>query len=163
MTVDQVFKSLGDFIKTLVLCPIVKGQKNFVPPPNGPFIVMTQVGQNRLGTNEDSYDTLTQNKTITRYTQYDIQLDFYGDGSGDRAGIVETAFRDEYGTENFGNLIQPLYCTDAKQMPLINGEQNYEQRWTIVASMQANLDVIVAQQSATQLSVTPVNVNVTYP
>lgn len=162
MTIDEVFKALGDFIKPLVLCPIIRGQKNFVSMPKGPFILMTQKAQNRLGFDEVTYNGV-DNQTLTRYTQYDIQLDFYGAASGDLAGIVETAFRSEYACEKFGSDIQPLYCSDAIQMPLVNAEQNYEERWTLTASMQANLDVVLGQQSANTLVVTPVNVEATYP
>ena len=161
MTIDDVMKSLGDFIKTLVLCPIIKGQHNNVPMPKGEFILMTQKGQDRLAFNEVTYNGI-DNRTLTRFTKYDIQLDFYGVGSGDRAGAVETAFFDAYACEFFGENIQPLYCSNAIQMPLVNGEQNYEERWTLTASLEANLDVVIGQQSANSLTVVPVNVEATY-
>jgi hypothetical protein len=46
-----------------------------------------------------------------------------------------------------------LYCSDGHQMPLTTGEQQYETRWTLTASLQYNPTVSIPQQSANTLAV----------
>ena len=42
--------------------------------------------------------------------------------------------------------IKPLYTSDGIQAPLITGEEQYEARWTITASMQYNPVINVAAE-----------------
>jgi len=48
-------------------------------------------------------------------------------------------------------------------MTLINGEQQFEQRWRVEASMQYNPVVTMAQGSATALNVGLVSTDAAYP
>lgn len=162
MSIDLVKTQLRAFILTLITCEVVGGQDNNVGPPVDPYILMTPGRQTRLGTNETSYNGAS-NKTLTRFTQYDIQLDFYGPQSGEWARIIETAFRDDYACDLMAPDVVPLHCSDAMQVPLINGEENYEERWMITASLESNPDLVLPQESANTLAVTLVNVEATYP
>lgn len=84
-----------------------------------------------------------------------IQLDIHGDFSGDNAHIISTLFRDDYGVQLFkdaGFDVTPLYCSEAKQLPFLNGEQQIETRWTIDVVMQCNPIVTVPQYFADQLN-----------
>ena len=57
-----------------------------------------------------------------------------------------------------GRGCQPLYCDDGHQMPLINGEFQYEARWTIHARLQINPAISTPQEFADSLTPTLVEV-----
>jgi hypothetical protein len=90
-------------------------------------------------------------------TQLTFQLDLYGEHSADYAQTVTTLLRDEYGTHYFDGLglpIQTLYADDARQMPFIDAETQYEHRWIVEAQLQANIEIDTPMQFADQLAVT---------
>jgi hypothetical protein len=74
-------------------------------------------------------------------------LDFYGPDSQEWAIKTVALWRDEYATEIFPSNIQPLYADDPIQIPLIDGEAQYEQRWRLAGSLQYNPILSTAQQS----------------
>lgn len=95
-----------------------------------------------------------------------VQLDVHGPGSADYALIISTAFRDDYGAQLFaasGFDVAPLYADDPKQVPFINAEQEFEDRWIVEATMQANQSVVVPQQFFDNIQVNLKNVDATYP
>lgn len=99
-------------------------------------------------------------------TQVNVQIDVHGPASSEHAQAIATLLRDTYATELFtasGFEIQPLYVNDPKQIPFINGEQQYEERWTLDVVLQANPVVNVQQQFAGSLSVSIVNTERAYP
>jgi hypothetical protein len=59
--------------------------------------------------------------------------------------------------------IQPLYADNPTQMPLIDGEAQYEQRWKLTASLQYNPIVTVSQDFADTLTLTLDEVDATFP
>ena len=110
-----------------------------------------------------------------------IQVTFFGPNSNDYSSIVATAFRDEYASELFaqaegigqfaigvstigGNLpIGPLYADDPKQLPFIDGEQQYETSWMTTLHLQVNQIVTVPQQFADVLTVGLIEIEAVYP
>ena len=99
-------------------------------------------------------------------TRVTTQLDLYGPNSADYAQIVTTAFRDSYAVDQFvssGYDVSPLYADDAQQLPLIDAESQYEDRWTIKCILQANPIVTLPQQYASQLNANIIDVDATYP
>ena len=58
-----------------------------------------------------------------------------------------TMLRSLYACESFPDGVEPLYCSDAIQAPLITGEKQYEARWSTTLSVQYNAAVTVAQES----------------
>ncbi len=99
-------------------------------------------------------------------TKVTIQLDVHGPKSWDYAQIISTALRDQYGVELFEELgpnITPLYADNPKQMPFLNGEAEYENRWVIMCELQADQTVVIPQQFADQLTVGLIEVDTTYP
>jgi hypothetical protein len=91
---------------------------------------------------------------VEQTTQVTIQLDVHGPASADNAQIISTLFRDQYGTNFFemsGFNLDALYTSDPKQMPFINGEQQFEERWTIDVMLEANAIVTIPQQFAIAL------------
>lgn len=99
-------------------------------------------------------------------TQLDVQLDVHGPASGDNAQILSTLLRDEYATQMFddGGLdLQTLYASDPRQVPFVNAESQWEERWVVTASLQANLAVQVPQEFADQLHADLIDVDAVYP
>lgn len=78
-----------------------------------------------------------------------IQLDVHGPLAGDNAQIISTLLRDTYGVDQFatsGFDVTPLYASDPKQLPFINGEEQVETRWVVDAVLQCNPVVTIPQQ-----------------
>jgi hypothetical protein len=168
ITEDNLFKALGEFIKGLVDCPVVRSQVNRVAMPAGDVIEMTTVLMPALSTPVESYtdegDIHTRN--LTRSTQWTAQIDCYGDGAGNRATALSVAFRSDYACEQFaatGLQIQPLYATDPNQLPLTTAENQYLERWTFETVFQFNPTICLPQQFADALVIGLINVDATYP
>lgn len=101
----------------------------------------------------------------TQQVQATFQLDIHGDAGGDTSRIVTTMFFDDYAVEQFAALntmVSPLFCNDPKQLPFVNAEQQYEDRWVMEVTMQVNTIVTAPQQYADALAVDLVNVDATY-
>lgn len=84
-----------------------------------------------------------------------IQCDVHGPASGDNAQIISTYLRDDAGVQAFRALvsgIEPLYADDPRQIPFINGEAQFEERWCIDVHLQANPVITTSAQFATALS-----------
>ena len=148
--IDQdVFASLVTFFKTFIPSnvEIIQAQENLVAMPKGGFIAMNNTGMERLSFNVDTYNSALQEKMILTPTKYAMQLDFYGPTSQIWAMETVALFRDEYTTDLFPANIQPLYADDPVQLPLIDGEQQYEQRWKLEATLQYNPILTTSQQS----------------
>lgn len=160
----DVFTALRGVITTIVSCPVIRTQTNRVPMPVGPFVAMTQTGGMALATNTDTW-TPTE-KTVLRPEQFVVQIDCYGTGSGDNARAIAALMRDAYACDLMAVAnpnIQPLYATDARQIPLIDGEQQYEERWTFEVHLQINPSITLPQQTANELQVGLLSVDRTYP
>jgi hypothetical protein len=74
--------------------------------------------------------------------------------------------RDDYAMAQFstsGFDVTPLYADDPKQVPFLNGEQQYETRWIVEAVLQVNPVVSVPQQFMDAASITLVEVDAAYP
>jgi hypothetical protein len=92
----------------------------------------------------------------TESVQLAAQVDVYGPNSGNFAQIVSTLFRGEFAVSLFAALspaISPLYAGDPRQLAFSDGEQQYENRWSIDLEMQVDETVIVPQQFADVLTV----------
>jgi hypothetical protein len=153
IAVDAVIDALGSFLTPLVgSCPIVRGQQNRVPPPADPpgFVKLTEILRVDIETPTVS-GVANGQVSITSPKRFDIQVDFYGISSGDQSAAVQGVFRTAYAVAQFPTGIAPLYCSDAHQAPLTTGEEQYEARWTLTASLQYNPSVYIPQQSATKL------------
>lgn len=99
-------------------------------------------------------------------TQFDIQIDVHGPAAGDNVQLISTLFRDEFATDYFDNCpidIQALYASDPRQIPFINGEAQWESRWSIDVSLQVNQVAQVPQQFADTLDVGLIDVDAVFP
>lgn len=160
--VDQdVFRALVVFFRSFLSAEVevIQAQDNRVAMPKGGFVAMNNIGIDRLAFNVDTYDSTTQGKNILTATKFDIQLDFYGPTSQEWVMKTVALFRDEYATAIFPPNIQPLYADDPTQIPLIDGEDQYEQRWRLAGSLQYNPILSTSQQSmiAAKIELAPID------
>jgi len=158
---QDVFRAMVTFFKSFLpaTVEVVQAQDNRVPMPKTGFVAMNNTGMDRISFNVDSYQPVPQGKTILTPTRYSMQLDFYGPESQTWAMQTVALFRDEYATQIFPSNIQPLYADDPVQIPLIDGESQYEQRWKLVASLQYNPILSTTQQSmiAVEIELAPID------
>jgi len=152
LTDDQVITALGDFLATVLPSGtgIAVGQANRVPEPAGPdHVIITPARRGQLATTARTYDGDAETSTIARSTAFDFQLDIYGPNAANNAQVISTLFRDAWGCDflkPYG--LQPLYCNDGQQMPLVNGEFQYESRWTMTATLQAHPEIVAPAEFA---------------
>lgn len=161
-----VMTALRSLILSLITCEVIQGLGNGVPMPLGEFIAMTPLFQNRISTNVDTYadpTPTTGTKAAQQSVQYTVQIDCYGPDSSDWAAILSTMLRDEYACLSMAPDVQPLSADDPKMMPLIDGEQQYEQRWTVTALLQYNPVTATPMQFFDQANVGIVGVETAYP
>lgn len=156
ISVDQVIVALKDFIQPFLPADgtIVRGQTNRVPLPANPCVVLTELLEYDLNLPYDVFERTSQITDIHASTRIDVQIDFYGLAAGNYCKAVKSALRTLWGYGQFPITVKPLYCDDGRQVPLITGEEQYESRWTLTASLQYNPIVTVPQQSATALDST---------
>ncbi len=153
ITVDQVIDALADFLAPFVpAAQVIRAQVNRVPMPSDPGIVLTEMLQVDLSVPDTEYQPTDNTATIKGPTRIDIQIDFYGVQAGEFCKTVKTAFRSHWGFAYFPANIKPLYTSDGVQSPLTTGEQQYESRWTLTASLQYNPIVTVPQDFADVLA-----------
>lgn len=166
ITDTQVFTALRSFL--LGIFPsgveIVQGLDNQVSMPAPPCIIMTPLFKQRLAANTATYTDsgaehpLDGTKNSLMPTQYTIQVDFYGELSGDQAETVATVFRDDYAVAAFPEAIKPLYCSDPKRLDFTNDQAQYEKRWEIDVEIQYNPTTKTPMQFADDLDVTDFSV-----
>ncbi|WP_293048538.1 hypothetical protein [Pandoraea sp.] len=172
ITESTIFTALRTFLLGIlpVGIEVVQAQQNNVGEPVGPdFVSVNSIGTQRLSTNVETYtdpgtNPGTKNSTVSM--QFRVQLDVHGPNAADNATTIVTLFRDDYGCEQFATVnpgIQPLFCEDPRQMPFINGENQYEQRWMIEAFIEYNPVIQTPQDFASQVDVNVVSVEATYP
>jgi len=161
ITDDAVYRALGGFLSSCFECTVIRGQVNDVSMPQGTFIQMSDVWKKALATNAHRYygeGEDGKNETRTR-TEYCIQVDFYGEGSGDMAQAFLTLSQDDYTFQYFPAGIKLLYATDPREIPLITGEKNYLERWTTEAHLQINPTVTTPVTMIEELPVFPILAN----
>jgi hypothetical protein len=138
----DVFTTVRTFLLSLFpTVEVIHGLGNGTPTPLNGFIAFTPLFMSRVNTNENSFQDptpTTGTKKSAAGIQYTFQIDCYGNDSANWAAEISTMWRDEYACTIMGNTCQPLYADEPKMMPLISGEQNYVQRWTITAELQYN-------------------------
>jgi hypothetical protein len=121
------------------------------------------VSKSQTLTSEDLY--LGQRLDLVP-TELTVQLDIHGPSSADNTKVIEGLFRSEYSVDVMGAInanVVPLYCDEARQMPFINAEQQYEWRWTMDACMQISPVISTPQQFLDAIDVTLEPVDVLFP
>lgn len=154
---DDIFTALRTFL--LLVLPtgteVLITQTNRVPQPVGPnYVMMTAASRTFQSSPYHSYRPDDNAEDFVRSTGAGFQLDFYGPSSSDYAQMFATLFRDDYAVEAMaGTGVTPLYCNDGSQMPLTNGEKQYEARWMLQVMVQVNPVVSTPMQFADRVNV----------
>ena len=169
-TLADVYTVLGNFVlSTLGLSAgqVVQGYPNRVAMPlTGPFVVMTATANRRLRTNVDSWDETNLNPgTIQQEVgmNVSVQLDCYGPNSGEWAVILTGLLRDDVGCAALAPTCQPLYSQDPLRAPLVDAEEQYEDKWIVRAELQYDPIISTAQEFADTLAIDVINVDEAYP
>jgi hypothetical protein len=105
-------------------------------------------------------------EALLQPTEVVVQLDVHGPCSADNAQVISTLFRDDFAVQQFatsGFDVTPLYAEDPKQVPFINAEQAFEDRWIVDVHMQANQTIVVPQQFAQAIKVVLHEIDASYP
>jgi hypothetical protein len=141
---------------------VVQGLPNRAAMPLPGFIVIQSVTRTRLRTNLHTYGTSGDPTTVAieEGVQLRVQIDCYGPqstdaitGAEDWATMLSTTLRDAYGVsilEPSG--IVPLHADEARMVPLVDGEDQYEERWMLEAFFQYNPVTTAPQQYADELT-----------
>lgn len=169
VTDDEVFVALRAFILNALPAlagsggvNVRQGQQNNVPMPPGPdFVIMVPTDRAMLATTIRDYTPSDDPapapgvRDTTRSTRVGVMVNFYGPSAADNAQIFSTLFRDMYGCDFLRPYeVQPLYCDDGRQMPLIDSENQYTARWMVQTAMQINPTVSTSQEFADTLAIT---------
>ncbi len=175
LTEVQTLTALRGFILgvlTTAGSEVIRGQDNRVPEPKeGDFVVMTPIMRERLEMNTDIFVQPQGTVSIgsisfANPTKVTVQLDVHGTHSADNVHVLATLFRDDYGyqlLQGSGFDVSPLYMSEPRQSPFINGEQQVEERWSVDAVLQCNPILTLPQQSAISLVVGLIDIDVVYP
>lgn len=163
-----VFAALRAFIVTVIggggTAPeVVRAFDNGVPMPDAPFICMRQGAIKPIEWPRASYDPANNLRNYIAPKQYTIQVDCYGPESRKWADIIHTLIYTDYGYTQMGNVVKPLYGEDPQQMPLVNGEYQFEQRWRFNVNLQYNPVISTPQDFMQEAVVDVINVDVVYP
>jgi len=166
---DELVVKLGAFIESVVPAgvPAIQMPDNraSMPPPVPGFVGMTPRVQSRIATNFEDWERTGNPDSVelTQAVSVAVQCDFYGAASADWAAMFSTVMRSEYGCRQLAPIVAPLYNDDPRMAPLVNGEEEYEQRWIVTAYVQYNPVTSTPEQFATVLDATLINVDVSYP
>lgn len=151
ITEDDIYRSLGLFIKTIFDGEIVRGMANKVSMPKfgKNFIVIEALYSNIYSTTKTKYNRENEEATFYKTTVAAYQIDCYGNDSFSIADSLTTMIRTEYACDFFrenGNILQPLYASDARQLTFINSARQYEERWSFDVKVQPNATTTLPQE-----------------
>lgn len=153
---------------------VVKGQDNRVAMPGGKFITMTGLNNVELNkpysTWEDSRQPTGGLQNTNQAKKWICQLDVYGTEASSVASTIATLARSSYAVRQFAALTQekgfsitPLYADQPHQTTMINGEKQYEERWTLDLHLQFNAVISTPMEFAAELYVKPASVDAIFP
>ncbi len=165
---DTVYTAVKSFILSLLPLDnahVVKGFPNGVAMPEGPFVAMSAMIFDPLNYPVQSFDATNPAPVaidITQSVQVSLQLDVYGPSAADWARTLELALRTSIACDALAPACQPLYTNPTHRIPLVDSEQQYEDRWAIEAQIEYDPTISVTQQFASTASITLINVDETY-
>ena len=173
-TLQQVYAPLVAYVIAvtgLAATQVIQGIQNRGPMPLPGFVLLQAILRKRLRTNIDVWDEVTEPPTkasISEGVELSVQIDCYGPASCDWANMLSATLRDEYGCTQLAALastfeLQPLYADDARMIPLVDGEHQYEERWSVDARFQINPVTTIPQQYADVVHLTMISVDERYP
>jgi hypothetical protein len=169
VTEQDLYTALRAFLLVAAEGEVVDGQDNLVGLPNGVFCYMTTLRLTGLSTNKTEWNALALTEANSRSTEWACQLDFYSDTmgpGGTNAWSVAQLIRTSYAYDFFADLpagVQPLYATDPINTTMINGEAQYQERYTLEFHAQFNPVVTTPLAFADTLSIGIVEVDAKFP
>lgn len=169
ITESDLLTALRAFLLDVIGGEVIQSQDNRVPMPSGNFCTMTPLSTMDLSTPRSGYadpGTTPGNASYARSVKWPCQLDFYGTTAADHAAIAAGIIRTPYACTFFagqGIDMQPLYAGEPRQNTLINGQQQFEPRWTLDFIAQYNPVVTTPQDFASSLDIGLADVDVTFP
>lgn len=151
-TEDQVFNDLWDWINSLfigIVDPITnapynvfKGFQNNTATSLGSYVIVSPGVNMRQDSLRHDYDSVTGKVFNRRHTTYSYQVDCFGPAGPDNATIVSIAWRTMTACDALeGKAITPLYADEPTQLNIVNGENMYEQRFSLKLYAQINQTV----------------------
>jgi hypothetical protein len=161
-TLSVLFTGLSAWIQStlgLAQAFVVQELQNLAAMPNGPFACMTHKTQKRLGEMVSTFSPSLGQETYQQDLDFTIQLDLYGPASGDWAAVVIALWRSEM-TVNFlaAYGLTPLWADDPIEMSLVDGEEQFEERWIVMLHLNYQPSVTAAQDSMSAAKVAIINV-----
>ena len=168
-SLQAVYTALMAFVVSVTGLPntsVVQGLPNRAAMPLPGFVVIQALHTRRLRTNIDSWDEISTDpttQTVEQGLELTVQIDCYGPSSGDWANMLSTLLRDEYGCNALAPSCQPLYADEARMLPLVAGEEQYEERWSLDCRLQMNPVTTIPQQYADVLGIELINVPEKFP
>lgn len=127
-TLDDIYADVRSLLLGLFDCEVIRGYSNNVPLPKPPFVLMNILNETAAATNEHAYSPADETAAVSRQSEIQMQLDFFGAEAGQMAQKTVLLWRDFYACERL-KFCQPLYVGLARFMPLTNEESEYEERW----------------------------------
>lgn len=100
---------------------------------------------------------------LMQATEAVYQIDVHGPHSADNSQIITTIMRSEFGVKEISaSGVTPLFADEPRQVPFLNAEQQYEDRWEVDLHFQINPALLVPQEFADQVKVARVPVDAFY-
>lgn len=178
LTASVLYTALGKWLQSILGVDeqIRQGQQNRVSMPNGNYVIMTFIGPLlglHKGARSVSWVAGASNpgqEIMVRSAEAVVQLDFYGPLAHDQASLVELLvstqsnfdyFQKQY--ENGGPDMQPLFADGVKNLSLINGEGQFESRWSFDLHFQYNPNITVALDFMLAVDVKALSVESQFP
>ncbi len=183
VTSDQLFTALGQWLEDRVVpagVQVVQALENGVPTPAtadpaSPNLVrpvgwvsMQTVQQLRLATDLSDYLDPAPDPgslELSASSEWIVQVDFYGPAAEDWAKAAAILFRSSDACTYFQAKVDglaPLYEEDPRQVPLLDGEHQFERRLSLSLHFNYTPVVQVPQDFADTLDAGTVSVEATF-
>lgn len=150
---QNIQKAIRDMLINFTDCPeqnIFSGYNNKVElPSTNNYIVFTIQNPFRTGTPLIINESTEDKGIITSYQDFrlEVQIDFYGDFSFDRANDIINISRTDFlcsFLESYN--VQPIACDDARNLTGVGGEDEYVERWMVRLEIDYRDAVSVSQE-----------------
>jgi hypothetical protein len=147
ITTDQIITQLATFLQQFAPgADIVRAAINRASLPTDPCMVLNEISSEAIETPTATYDYINGNVIFEEPAMVGIQVDIYGEYSADVSKAIHTTFKTIWAVDQFaGTYITPLYSDTPKRVPLVTGEQQYLDRWMLVAYLQVDATITVGQ------------------
>ncbi|ENZ0271300.1 hypothetical protein ACGABU_003466 [Morganella morganii] len=159
LTENEIIDLLADFLEPIIgKCSQSWGNK--VPMDQGQFAMLSPLRFIRHTTTKATRLS-DDSEGLSVVRQYDVQVDIYGDGAGDRAVALETVWASDYAYRKMklDGRVVPLYASDAMKSPFVDESKQWLDRYTITLSMQVHITITVGQDYFTDVEFSTVQVN----